>query len=143
MVPVCADHLSQGSIQVAVRCGRQIVVARPFVAQGLLDEDHIRGLAHREDLPRRGDADQELAARGEEFLGHQHREWSANHTPDDAILYLVLHKGIEHGVVARPVGMAACATGGLEGIDQVPIGIEHTDLRDAAFGKPFLPPRLP
>ncbi len=36
VVPVCADHRSQRRIQVAVRCGRQIVVARPLVAQGPL-----------------------------------------------------------------------------------------------------------
>src|SRR6266568_7547752 len=31
-VPVCTDHFSQGGRQIAVRCGRQIMVARPLVA---------------------------------------------------------------------------------------------------------------
>jgi hypothetical protein len=39
--------------------------------------------------------------------------------------------------------MAVCAPGGLEEIDQVPIGIKDADLRDAPFGKSFLPPCLP
>ena len=36
VVPVCADHLSPRRIQVAVCCGKQIVVARPLAAQGPL-----------------------------------------------------------------------------------------------------------
>jgi len=80
---------------------------------------------------------------GEEFLGHQHREWSADHAPNDAVLDLVLHKGLEHRVVARPGGMTTRATGGLEEIDQVPVGIKDADRRDVAFGKLLLPPRLP
>jgi hypothetical protein len=39
--------------------------------------------------------------------------------------------------------MAAGATSGLEEVDQVPVGIKYADRRDAALGKPFLPPRLP
>src|SRR5579884_782421 len=41
VVPVCAEHLSQHRVQVAVGCGRHIMVAGPFVAQGLLDEHHV------------------------------------------------------------------------------------------------------
>jgi hypothetical protein len=41
VVPVCADHLSQGIIQAAVRRGRYIMVARPLVAQGFVNEDHV------------------------------------------------------------------------------------------------------
>ncbi len=59
------------------------------------------------------------------------------------IFDLVLHKGIERRVVACQGGMVTRATGGLEEIDQVPVGIEDTDCRDAALGKPFLSTRLP
>ena len=50
------------------------MVARPFVTQGFVDENHVWGLSQGEDLPRGGDTDEQLTAGGEEFPGHQRRE---------------------------------------------------------------------
>ena len=61
-IDVIGVQLAQDMIQVAVRGGRHVMVARPLVAQRFLNEDHVRRRAQREDLARRGDADQQSAA---------------------------------------------------------------------------------
>ncbi len=142
LVPMCADHLAQGGMQVAVRRGRRIMVACPLVAQGFLNEDYVRRLAQWEDLARRGDADQQLAARSEQFLGHQHRKRSAHHPPDNAVGHILMHERIQARMVTGPGVMRRETVGGPQVIDEIAVRIKHADRRDAAFGKSFLPPCL-
>src|SRR5260370_37601496 len=50
VVPKCADYLAQGRVERAVGSWWHIMVARALVAQGFVNEDHVRGLTHWEDL---------------------------------------------------------------------------------------------
>ena len=50
------------------------MIAGSFVPKRPVDDDEIWRLAHRNNLARRGYADEQLAAGGKEFLGHQHGE---------------------------------------------------------------------
>lgn len=95
--------------------GRQIVIARAFIAQGAVDQDEIGRFAQGGNLAGRGDADQEFTAAGKEFFGQQHGKGSADGTADDAKALPCQWKGIERGMVTSPIGI----DGRLPGCQQI------------------------
>ena len=60
----------------------QIVVARALIAESPVDQDEVRGVAKRRNLPCGGDADQELASAGKHLLGEQHGKRRADGAAD-------------------------------------------------------------
>lgn len=61
---------------------RQVVIARPLVADGPIDEDEVGRRSDGSDLTRRRDTQQDLAARGEQLLGDEDGERRTDDTAD-------------------------------------------------------------
>ena len=118
-------------------------MAGALVAQRAVDQHEVGCRAGRHDLSRRGDADEQAAAGGEELLGHQHRERGADRTSDDAEELAVLRHRDEIGVVAGPFRQGPGPAGGLQVTHEVAIRIEDADLRHVSRWQGFLPPGFP
>src|SRR4051812_26650965 len=81
---------------------RRIVVAGSFIAQGAVDDDEIRRWSSWRDLAGGGQADQQLAAAAEQFLGDEDGERCTDGAADDADGLARKREDVEPCVVARP-----------------------------------------
>ena len=77
------------------------------------------------------------------LLGDQHREGSANRTPNKAEIIVIAANAIEIGVIAGPSLVVFGAARLSQGSDDVAIGIENTNRRNVIDRDPFLAPRFP
>jgi len=100
----------QARVCLAVVCGRQIVIAGALVAQRAIDDDEVGRRLGRQDLARRGYAEEEPAAGSEQLLRHQHREGGPDDAADDADLVTIDLEGVEVGMVAGPARVLAGAS---------------------------------
>lgn len=116
-------------------------MARSLVAQRTVDEDEVRSLSGWHDLTGGGDADEELAARGEQFLGDQHGERCANGAPQDADHLPLQLQFVELGVITGPIRASAHAAMP-QMAPKVTVGIQHADSRHFPDRNRFLPPCL-
>ena len=87
------------------------MVARPFIAQGAVDHDEVRWLPRRDNLTRRGEANQELAPAGKQFLSYEDGKGRANdpaYNPDPVAAEV---ERVEFRVIAGPTRERLCNPG--------------------------------
>jgi hypothetical protein len=139
----CAvERRDQSGIRIRIVGRRHVVIAGAFVAQRAFDDDEIRRRAHRHDLPGGRDADQELAARCEQFLGDQHRVRGADGAADNSELNPVATEAVELRVIAGPSCFKPGLATGEQAAHDVAVRIEDADVRDAGVRNPLLPARF-
>ena len=85
---------------------RQVVIARPLVAQGPVDDDMVGWRPEVADLTRGRDADQEPAAGHEALFGDEHREGRTDRVADDAVSDAIAFPFPELRMIAGPVRRA-------------------------------------
>src|SRR5665647_55788 len=121
--------------QSAPGCGRQVVQAGAFVAQGLVDEDEVGRVCQWLELAGGGDGDDQVSAAGEQLLGDQDGEGGSDCAADHSDSCPGQVGDAHVGVVARPAGVELSPAGvGEVGCD-VPIGIEQTDSGHGLVGQ--------
>ena len=121
---------------------RQIMVARSFVAQRLLDENMVGRRAEIMDLTRRRDPDQELAPRNERLLRHEDGERSSDSMADDAVVHTIGDELPKLGVIARPDFGSGRSQFTAHIVDDVAIGIEDADCGHHPRLQALLPSRF-
>ena len=118
------------------------MIARAFVAQRAVDHDEIGRRSGRNDLPGRGEADQDAAAAGEQLFRDKHRKGRADRAADDARRSPAEWKFVQLAVIAGPgVGELRLAAA-LEAAHDIAVRIEDADVRHAGGRQALLPPRL-
>ena len=108
------------------------MVARAFIAKRFFDQNKIGRVAKREELSGRGDAEEQLAAGGEKFLGHQHREGGSHRTAEHTELEPLLFEKVEIGVIAGPVGAFDCTIFSQQMPHDVAVRVQQADLGHGA-----------
>jgi hypothetical protein len=88
------------------------------------------------------ETDEEFASRGKKFFGHEHGERSADHPADNPDLAAAEHKGVEFGVIARPTFKGPGGARPTKPANQIAVGIEEANGRNASLKNPFLPSRF-
>src|SRR5665647_1159813 len=121
--------------QSAPGCGWQVVQARSFVSQGLVDEDEVGRVGQWLELAGGGDGDDQVGAAGEQLLGDQDGEGGSDCAADHSNSCPGQVGDPHVGVVAGPAGVTASHAGvGEVGCD-VPIGIEQADAGHGLVGQ--------
>jgi hypothetical protein len=139
----CAVHrIQQDAVgRAELRC-RQVVIARPLVAQRALDQDEVRRRLQRRDLPRRCNADEQATSGSEQLFRDQHGEGCADGAADYADRQAAVFEEMEIGMVAGPAVMATHPPLPLELADDVAVRIQQADLGHRVDRDRPLAPRL-
>ena len=133
-------RVGQRGVRVREPRRREVVIARPFVAERALDEHEERRAGFGRDEAGRGDRHERLAAGGEQLLGDEHRERCSDGASDDADLRPAGLPPIQLRVEAGPGGSELRASGGDESLDQLAVHVEQAAGRDPVRGQPLLAP---
>ena len=118
------------------------MVARAFIAQRAVDQDEIRRRPLRNNLPRRGDADEEATSGDKQLFCEQHGKRSAHGAADDAETLCHMFEFVKLGMIACPVLAAVSAPGFGERPQDVTVWIEDANFWHRSTRQIFLPPRL-
>src|SRR5689334_10417896 len=100
------------------------MMACSFVTQRAVDDDEIGRPAGGNDLPGRGEADQNAATAGEQFFRNQDSERSADGAADDAGRLAGEAEFVEFGVIAGPGGTCGREASCAQMPDDVAVGVQ-------------------
>jgi hypothetical protein len=119
-----------------------LLVARPFVTQGAVDQNEIGWRPDRRQLAGRRHADQKRATGSKQLLGDQHGEGCAHRAAHDPEFDSGLVGAIEICMVASPGRIAARSAILAEPAHEVAVRVEHTDCWHGRICETFLAARL-
>src|SRR6187200_3140896 len=122
--------------------GRDVVIARTFVPQRLVDQNEIRRGPQRYELTGRSHADQQLAPAGKKLLRNQHGKGRADGAGDNTQFEAAFAHAMQIRMVAGPAWIKLGSPGALELPNQVAIRIENANGWGAPCGCALLPPRF-
>src|SRR5262249_4539563 len=115
-----------------------VVIARPFIAQGAVNDDEIRRVSSRDYLAGRGQTDERAASASEKLFRDQYRKRRANYAAKNANRLSAKGEGVEIGMIAGPSVEALCVPGSFEASQDVAVRIEDTDWRHIDDRQAFL-----
>jgi hypothetical protein len=118
------------------------MVAGPFIAQGAVDHDKVRRLPCRDNLTRRGEADQQVAPAGKQLLGYKDGEGCTNDPANNPDLLPAEVECVEFGVITGPTREWLCRPSLSQPAHQVAVRVQNANRGHLQSIEPLLSPRL-
>jgi hypothetical protein len=116
------------------------MVTGPFIPQGAVYHDEVRGLSRRNNLTCRGEANEQLAPAGEQLLGYKNGEGCTNDPANNPYLLPAEVECVEFGVIAGPARERLCRPSLSQPAHQIAIGVKNADGGHRQSIKPLLSP---
>ena len=131
------DRGDQRRIGIGIPAGRQVMAARPLVAQCPVDQQEkgwSEAFGHK---PRRRDADQGAASESEQFLGDQDGKRCSDRAADHAVFRAPCPPTVETRMETGPGGILNGSSRVGEVLDEFPVEVQEASGRNETFGSPF------